>query len=282
MRTLGLIQISRHTVHLGLRQAPHRLQPLVQAPSLITIRSVHRTKPQPTILVFHGISMSRESIHRELEPLFKVLIRKLDCRIEAVNGGHIMSPEEVQNFVDLHGSRIQDSDEVLREGRFWRKMKYDWFNAIKDPESGGFNFRCLQQSLANIEAAAADKHVVGILGFSQGAAMAAIAANLAKTRAEFLPDLKFGVFVGGFCPEFSQPASVSLKWPVSGLPTFHCGGELDKLIKPSMVKTLAGKFQDPAPIVDMLLGRGHTTDLDEVTIERIAHNFIAPLLSEKK
>ena len=94
----------------------------------------------------------------------------------------------------------------------------------------------------------------GIVGFSQGAAAAAmLCADLCSDPAARKP--KFAIIVAGFVPR-DQNAAASLLAGVAGVPTLHVWGKQDDLVIPERSKALSDLFTDA---VTCEHEGGHTT-----------------------
>ena len=112
----------------------------------------------------------------------------------------------------------------------WREAS-ESLNKLWDAEDGGFD---------------------GILGFSQGAAAAAM------LRAERRP--KFAILVSGFVPRDTDAAQALLQG-VEGIPTLHFLGLNDTLVVPSRSNALADLFED-ATVVEHAGGHCLPSGLD--------------------
>lgn len=209
---------------------------------------------EKTILVFHGITMSGTSTLRQLGPI-RDRLEAAGFTLLAPNGGRQMSAAQVaatKNWLRKgYAARNQDPDATFRDGVFWDEAgHFGWFHAVRDQESRRWDYRALATSLQIVQDAARDHTVIGVLGFSQGCAMAAIVASLAsKGNLPGLDAVRFGVFLSGFLPRFDTPA-LDL-WPVSGVEGLFLAGTDDAV------------FPDPAGMNALAAAFGGTTQLIE-------------------
>ncbi|MCA9638933.1 MAG: hypothetical protein KC420_23055, partial [Myxococcales bacterium] len=160
-----------------------------------------------------------------------------------------MSTEQVAGLVSwartAYAKREQDADAAFCEGVFWEGAEhFDWFDA-RTGANGEKTFAGLEASLASVRAATEGHRVVGILGFSQGCAMAALASGLAvHGQLPFGDTLRFGVYIGGFKPAFDHPAVEA--WPVGGVAAMLIAGTDDAIFPdPAGIEALAREFSEP-------------------------------------
>lgn len=224
----------------------------------------------PVVLVFHGITMSGASMLRGLGPLGQVL-RERGLRLIAPDGGAAQRPEVARRTLDWASPRYealgQRADAAFAEGAFWLDgQHFDWFDGVTDP-SGRKVYRALPASLRAVERAAEGQRVVGVLGFSQGAAMAALVAGLARRGAlSWGDDLQFGLFLSGFLPVFDEPALAP--WPVPGLAAWLATGDQDPIFpERATLEQLGSVFE--APELCWVPGLGHEVVSDEAAMQRV-------------
>ncbi|TYJ55850.1 hypothetical protein B9479_003502 [Cryptococcus floricola] len=98
----------------------------------------------------------------------------------------------------------------------------------------------------------------GVVGFSQGAGMAALLAAMASIEKpginplfpahENIPKLKFAIFIGGFLPGYEpkcESHDFSNYFPLpASLPTLHISGKNDTLIVPERSQILASRCEN--------------------------------------
>lgn len=171
------------------------------------------------ILVLHGITMNGSSMLRTLGPLGEAL-QSAGFDLIAPDGGRSMTRAEADDFVDsIAGAYEQkglDARDWFTEGRFWDgEHHHDWLDPVTDQATGRKTYRAFDASIAAVEAATRDHDVVGILGFSQGCLWGSIVTALAlRGELAFGDELRFGIYMSGFLPEFDEPSRET--WPVPG------------------------------------------------------------------
>lgn len=224
-----------------------------------------------TILVFHGITMCGSAMLRSLGPLQGALEDK-GFSLLAPDAPHQMSERAVGKLLGWmrpgFEERGQDLDAAFSEGAFWDPGKRrDWFDARRDRETRQWEYAALPASISLVESLFEQHDVVGVLGFSQGCAMAAVAAALARQGQ--LPNsthLRFGVFLSGFKPVFSTPA-LEL-WPVAGLDSLVLWGTEDAVFPdPRGIEGLAAALGAEAERID---GLPHAVPSSPAWVDRIA------------
>ncbi|MCB9702235.1 MAG: hypothetical protein H6711_10090 [Myxococcales bacterium] len=229
----------------------------------------------PALLVLHGITMSGPSMLRTLGPIADAL-RAEGLELIAPNAGVRLGAEALAGFVRwaerAYAARGQVAGDVFRAGGFWeaeeRGEHYDWFaGATVD---GLKTFAGLEAGLDAIVEAVAGREVVGVLGFSQGCAMAGLVAGLA--RAGHLPfgnTLRFAVLLSGFRPVFDRPVFAPSPWPIGELPALVVWGREDPIFPDeATIRGLAAELADPElHILDHL---GHEVPRDPAWVARIA------------
>ncbi len=226
---------------------------------------------KPTILVLHGVTMSGRSMLALLGPIADSL-RAAGFELVAPDAAGRMSKEQVAGLVSWARSTYakvgQDADAAFCEGVFWQGGEHgDWFDAVTDPASGEKTYRALAPSLERVRAATSGRRVVGVLGFSQGCAMAAVVSGAAKRGAlPFGDTLRFGVYVAGFKPAFARP-EIEL-WPVPDVAGLFAAGTADAIFSdPEGIRALAREFTDPE--VHIVEGLQHTMPVSAEWVERI-------------
>lgn len=228
---------------------------------------------EPVILVVHGITMTGASMLRCLGPLREALEDR-GFRLLAPDAPHRLAPDAVQALLRGIGPafRALDDDPAawFADGRFWdgTGVHGDWFDLQSDPTSGARTYRALEASLAHLRAVTEGHRVVGVLGFSQGCAMAALAAGLARKGAlPFGATLRFAVLLSGFEPRFDAPRLDP--WPVDGLPALLLSGTRDPLFPdPAVLERLAARF--PLGERHRVEGLRHEVPEDPTWVARIA------------
>lgn len=84
----------------------------------------------------------------------------------------------------------------------------------------------------------------GLLGFSQGAALAALVCALGQAGDPRFPLPKFIILVSGFCPRGLGLQESTLQSPLS-LPSLHVFGDTDRVIPSQESMQLASRFTGP-------------------------------------
>lgn len=110
-------------------------------------------------------------------------------------------------------------------GREIDNMRSWWPNSESNPDHLTID-QALDEIIADIER---DGPYVGVLGFSQGAALAAILCQIIHTLHEAQEPLKFGLFYSGFKSRLPEYAKYYEK-PIS-IPTIHIIGTLDTVVE---------------------------------------------------
>ena len=177
-----------------------------------------------------------------------------------------------------YAKRGQSVDAVFSEGTFWagEGEHYDWFGS--ETVDGHKHFTALEAGLQVIREATQGRDVVGVLGFSQGCAMAALTAALAmRGDLPFGEQLRFSVLLSGFKPVFGRP--VLDPWPVKGLPALLAWGREDAVFPDeATIRTLAAEFSNPE--LHLIDGLAHVVPQDPVWVGRIAA-FVRRCLAAK-
>jgi pimeloyl-ACP methyl ester carboxylesterase len=227
------------------------------------------------ILVLHGITMSGASMQRTLGPLGQRL-EELGHALIAPNGGHRMTQAEMSSIGAWMAGRYRDAGQNTREdfadGRFWDAGEhYDWFSANTDPGSGVKTYHALERSLDAIGAAVEGRELAGVLGFSQGAAMAIIVAALALRGDARVRGVRFGLFMSGFKPVFQQPRL--FEYPIAGaFPRLFAIGAEDPIFPgdAAYLTSMAEAFEGPPSELVVVRGLGHEIPSEPSDVERIA------------
>ena len=235
--------------------------------------------PKKAVLVLHGLSMSGASTLRTLGPL-AARLESLGFTLIAPNGGHQLNAEEMDGlrtyFEKRYGKVGQRAAEAFREGAFWDEDEhYDWFHALTDAETGTKTYRSVEESLTQIAAAIGGHDLVGVLGFSQGAAMAMILSALTLQGDKHFGSPAWGVFMSGFTPKFDEPKLFS--YPIAG--TFRALfviGERDPVFpgNEDYLRSQAEAFADAETETLVIPGLSHIPPSRPEDVERIVR-FVA-------
>ncbi|TNE88550.1 MAG: hypothetical protein EP330_14355 [Deltaproteobacteria bacterium] len=227
--------------------------------------------PRPCILVLHGMTMSGASMLALLGPVADAL-EAAGFELVAPNAGVALSEAELAGLVpwlrQTYAKVGQDASAWFHEGAFWLpdEARYEWFGART--EGGRKTYTALDAGLAAVASAVEGRHVVGVLGFSQGCAMAALIAGLAKKGAlPYGESLRFGVFLSGFLPRFDEPALDP--WPIAELRGLCITGTADAFFPGGEAMREVADQLD-APELHVIEGLQHTVPTEPEWVARIA------------
>jgi predicted esterase len=174
-----------------------------------------------TLIALHGFTMNAAGLRYMQSDLEARLTDVVD--LVYVDAPHTASPASVTGLASLLG-------------RFRPKPpNLEWWNASDD----GLTYTGWDETRDRLEAEVRRHPAVGMLGFSQGAAVAAALAA-ASTRGQF-PSLGFVVLIAGFTPRAHDIAPL-FTTPVR-VPSLHVWGEADSFARNA--PTLYQRF-DPA------------------------------------
>jgi len=226
------------------------------------------------ILVLHGITMSGASMLRTLGPL-GTRLSELGFELLAPNAAHRMPSHEIAELraglEPLFAKQRSDIADWFSVGRFWDEGEhFDWLASTTDASAGTKTYRALDASLATIADAARSKNVVGVLGFSQGAAMATIVVARAAQGDPRFAMLRFAVFLSGFKPVFTAPEPPV--YPVrTTLARLFVAGDRDPIFPGTAeyVASLGAAFEGGSAEQLLIEGLGHDVPSDPDDIERM-------------
>jgi pimeloyl-ACP methyl ester carboxylesterase len=228
----------------------------------------------PALLVLHGITMSGASMLRSLGPL-RTRLEAAGFDLIAPNAAHAMTSHEVASLVQ--GVRAsytqlgQDAGEWFCDGKFWDAGDhFDWFGSATDADTGLKHYHALERSLTAVADAIRDRDVAGVLGFSQGAAMAIILAALACQGDARFAELRFGVFMSGFKPVFAVPPLVS--YPIRApFPGLFVIGDRDPLMTGKMdgLIAMASAFDGSEQELILVPGLEHDVCTDAQVVDQV-------------
>jgi predicted esterase len=227
----------------------------------------------PTILVLHGITMSGASMLRTLGPLGQSL-EASGFTLVAPNGGHRLSDAELTALTEWMTARYRDQGQAANgdfsDGRFWDAGEhFDWFQSSTDASTGKKTYHAIEQSLAHVSAAMRDRNVVGVLGFSQGAAMATVLGVLASRGDVRFSQIRWGMLLSGFKPAFDLPNLIA--YPGGSLPRLLAIGERDPIFpgNASYLASLSQAFEGGAEELVVVPSLGHDVPSSPEMVERL-------------
>lgn len=178
---------------------------------------------QPTLIALHGYTMNGARL-RSLAPQ---LFGELEPHVNLVfpDAPHVCSPEAARAAFSAWGVAPPEPPHL----RWWRASDdgrvYEGWSATR----------------ASMRALFPERAVVGVLGFSQGAMLAATLAAL-SARGEF-PNLRCVVLIAGGLPR-ARELSPLFDEPV-GIPSLHVWGERDPIANRTAPE-LAQHFRESA------------------------------------
>ncbi|KAB0398727.1 hypothetical protein E2I00_015851 [Balaenoptera physalus] len=123
-------------------------------------------------------------------------------------------------------------------GWWFSKQEADVFSALEEPTV----CRGLEEALGTVAQALSKLGPFdGILGFSQGAALAALVCALGQAGDPRFPLPRFIILVSGFCPRGLGLEEAILQGPLS-LPSLHVFGDTDRVIPSQESMQLCSRF----------------------------------------
>jgi predicted esterase len=160
-----------------------------------------------TLLAFHGFTLNGAAMREGLG----ALAERLEQHVELVcpDAPHTASPGAVERLYRRWGSPRLPPPHLC------------WFEASDD----GLVYAGWEETLAFVRKLLTDHAPAGVLGFSQGAMLAATVAAL-SSRGE-LPPIGFAIVIAGSLPR--APALRSAFSEVVKVPSLHLWGERDRL-----------------------------------------------------
>jgi pimeloyl-ACP methyl ester carboxylesterase len=228
------------------------------------------------ILVLHGITMSGEAMLRTLGPL-RTQLESRNLTLIAPNAGHRMSRGEVSSIATsiqgIFEKRGQDAREWFRDGKFWiGDEHYDWFRANTDPTTGKKTYEAVEQSLDAVARAIRGRNVSGVLGFSQGSAMAIVVAARALAGDARFAGIGWGIFLSGFKPVFDDPKVVTYPAPAGNFAGLFVIGDRDPVFPggSNHLASMARAFEGGTQELMLVPGLGHDVPEAAEDVERIA------------
>src|ERR1700689_2617781 len=171
------------------------------------------------VLCPHGARGDAETLRRQLSPLSRAL-------------------DPVAELVCVDAPTLADGD-------------FGWWHATENAASGGtVRYRGWTKTRDALSAFCAQHGPFdGVLGFSQGAAVAALLVALsvdaaAQPRFELVP-MSFAILIGGFVSRDPPPARTRDGPGGIDAPSSHVIGRADTVVSPQASHTLASRFRAP-------------------------------------
>jgi len=157
------------------------------------------------VLCLHGYHGSAETLRGQLSPLASSL-------------------DAVADFVCVDAPALADGD-------------FGWWHATED--AAGVRYRGFTKSREALTAYCAEHGPFdGVLGFSQGAALAALLVALDRTT-------RFAMIIGGFASRDPRHAAVFEAAGAIDVPSLHIIGRADAIVSPRASHQLASRFRAP-------------------------------------
>ncbi|KAF3768860.1 FSH1-domain-containing protein [Cryphonectria parasitica EP155] len=212
------------------------------------------------ILMLHGYTQSGPLFHAKTRALEKLLIKSLaPLKIRPTllypTGPNRLSPRDIPGYAPSEGGAAAGEE---TETDAWA-----WFR--KDEATG--SYRLLREGMDSVARAIREEgggRVDGVVGFSQGGAVAAMLASALERQREATTaeaeewlaplreanggrPLKFAVVYSGF---FAPPGDLAwLYEPRVRTPTLHYIGSLDTVVEEGRSRGLVARCEDPVVVV---------------------------------
>jgi pimeloyl-ACP methyl ester carboxylesterase len=226
------------------------------------------------LLALHGITMTGASLLRTLGPLRQKL-EDYGFTLLTPNAPYRMPDAEVEDLMAWLRAQYkkvgQNADDSYSAGKFWDAGEhYDWFQSNTDKATGRKTYRSLERSLDSLGAVLRERPAAGVLGFSQGSAMAMVLAGLVARGDSRFSCLRFGMFLSGFKPVFQEPA-LNL-YPAGSLMRAIVVGESDPIFPDSgsSLASQAQAFEGGEEEHVLVPGIGHDVPSTPEFVERLA------------
>lgn len=218
--------------------------------------------------------MSGPSVLRALG-LLRERLEALGFELIAPNAAHRLSGNDLTSLSDWMANRYREEGQSyaddFADGRFWDVGEhYDWFHSTTDATTGKKTYHAVERSLDIVAAAVRDRGVVGVLGFSQGAAMATVVAARASRGDARFASIRWGMFLSGFKPSFDEPNIIA--YPAGALPRLFAIGERDPIFpgNAGYLASLSRAFEGGEEELVVVPGLGHEVSQDPAVVERLA------------
>uniref|UniRef100_A0A674J1K9 Esterase OVCA2 n=1 Tax=Terrapene triunguis TaxID=2587831 RepID=A0A674J1K9_9SAUR len=198
------------------------------------------------LLGLHGYRQNQRSFHERTGALRKALRGRAELRRGAGRGGPSLGPPLEPGPGALSPRRAPalepapEPEDAAPRGWWFSRSREETFDALEEAAA----CKGLDESLDTVARALAEQGPFdGLLGFSQGAALAAMVCAL-KQRGDARFPFEFAIVVAGFRSR-AAPHSGYYREPIA-VPTLHVLGDTDRVIPPGLSRELASHFVDPA------------------------------------
>ena len=182
------------------------------------------------VLCLHGYAMNRDWFHEWLSPIQQALIGSAELIIPQAG---IVAPEaEVRAMVDMF--QVAMPEDKIGSGKNWC-----WYRATADKPPVYQFFDETLNSLAQFYKS--DGPFDGVLGWSQGAVVAAILAALQAQDTKYNFGLKWMVLCGGFLPGDEKVKKLFVE-PLP-YPSLHVVGQKESEVMMRRCQRLHAAFQ---------------------------------------
>jgi pimeloyl-ACP methyl ester carboxylesterase len=183
------------------------------------------------ILVLHGLAMSGRAMLDKLGPIAS-LLESLDYELVAPDAPYRLSALELRGIVRWARARYQQHDvgrpSPSAEERGQDFGHFDWLRSETNPNTGERRYAGLEDSLTALTTLCKQRRFSGVVGFSQGAALAIIWLALARAGDPRFELPRFALFFSGFTPVFLGPPEIDYPLTISTR-TLALRGEHDPL-----------------------------------------------------
>jgi predicted esterase len=160
---------------------------------------------KPVLLAFHGFTLNGELMRQRLEPFIQEWEPELD--LVAPDAPHPCSPQTVEAMRQLMRGMETPAPHLC------------WWNASSDASV----YEGLDRTLLVVREEMERRAPIGVLGFSQGAMLAAVIAAL-SARSE-VPAIRFAVLIAGATPR-AKALQPLFERPID-VPSLHVYGDRD-------------------------------------------------------
>jgi predicted esterase len=177
---------------------------------------------------------------------------------------------EYRGFGFVRDIRIRDERRETRGVAADDAQRYDWFCPVTNEQTDRKTYEALERSLEVLAEAIEGIERVGVLGFSQGCALAVILASLASRGDPRFGAVRFGLLLSGFKPVFDEPDVV--KYPIEGgFPRLLLVGDADPLFRggQAVLTALDEAFEGDAAQTAVVPGLSHDLPTDPAVVQRL-------------